>query len=107
MDVGKRIKELRKKQNMTTNELAELCNTSQPVISKLENGHRVPDIPTVQKICEVFNITLADFFASEGSPKQVDNELEEILNSAKELNSEQIKSLANFLKTITDKHNKK
>lgn len=103
MDVGERIRRLRKKHNMTTNKLAELCNTSQPVISKLENGHRIPDVPTLKKICEVFDITLADFFAPENISKPVENNLEELLNSAKELSPEQIKSLSNFLKTIIDK----
>ncbi|HFL3828490.1 TPA: helix-turn-helix domain-containing protein [Clostridioides difficile] len=103
MDVGERIRELRKKHNMTTNELAELCNTSQPVISKLENGHRIPDVPTLKKICEVFDITLADFFAPENISKPAGDNLEELLNSAKELSPEQIKSLSNFLKTIIDK----
>lgn len=103
MVVGERIRELRKEHNMTTNKLAELCNTSQSVISKLENGHRIPDVPTLKKICEVFDITLADFFAPENISKPVGDNLEELLNSAKELNSEQIKSLSNFLKTIIDK----
>lgn len=105
MDVGKRIRQLRKEHNMTTNKLAELCNTSQPVISKLENGHRIPDVPTIQKICEVFDMTLSDFFAPEDFSISVDNNLEELLNNAKELNPEQIKSLSNFLRTIIDKDN--
>ncbi|WP_236913398.1 helix-turn-helix domain-containing protein [Clostridium sp. Cult1] len=103
MDVGKRIRELRKQHNMTTNELANLCNTTQPVISKLENGHRIPDVPTLKKICEVFDITLADFFAPEGMTRPVESDLEELLNSAKELSPEQIKSLSTFLKTIVNK----
>ncbi|MGN9166205.1 helix-turn-helix domain-containing protein [Tissierellaceae bacterium HCP3S3_D8] len=106
MDVGERIRQLRKEHNMTTNELAKLCNTSQPVISKLENGNRIPDVPTLKKICQVFDITLADFFAPEGLSSPAENELKELLNNAKELNSEQIKSLTNFLKTITDSNKK-
>lgn len=101
MDVGNRIKQLRKHHNITTNELAELCNTSQPVISKLENGHRIPDIPTLKKICQVFNITLADFFAPEGLSEPLDDNLKELLCSAKNLTPEQLKSLSDFLKTIT------
>lgn len=102
MDIGKRVKELRTEYNMTADELASLCNVSQPVISKLENGHRVPDVPTLKKICEVFNITLADFFAPENLSKPVEDNLKELLNNAKNLNSEQIKSLNNFLRTITN-----
>lgn len=102
MDVGERIKQLRKEHNMTSNELAELCNVSQPVISKLENGHRIPDVPTLKKICEVFNITLADFFAPEDLSEPLENDLKELLNNAKNLSPEQIKSLSDFLKTIID-----
>ena len=102
MDVGEKIRELRKQHNMTTKELADLCNISQPVISKLENGHRIPDVPTLKKICEVFNITLAEFFSPEGILKPLNSNLGELLNSAKELTPEQIKSLSNFLKTITE-----
>ncbi|CCQ95319.1 Helix-turn-helix domain protein [[Clostridium] ultunense Esp] len=105
MDVGKRIKQLREQHNMTSSELAKLCNTSQPVISKLENGHRIPDVPTLKKICEVFGITLAEFFAPEGVEKPIENNnLQELVNSAKHLNPEQIKSLSKFLKTITSKN---
>ncbi|HLR35869.1 MAG TPA: helix-turn-helix transcriptional regulator [Tissierellales bacterium] len=107
MDVGKRIRQLRDKHNMTTSELADYCNVSQPVISKLENGHRIPDVPTIQKICDVFGITLADFFASEDSSTTVEDGLKELLDSAKELNTKQIKSLSNFLKTITEENKKK
>lgn len=101
MDIGKRVKELRKERNITAEELAKLCNVSQPVVSKLENNHRVHDVPTLKKICEVLDITLADFFAPENSSMPLEKDLEELLNNAKELNSEQIRSLTNFLKTIT------
>ncbi|MCR2045346.1 helix-turn-helix domain-containing protein [Anaerosalibacter massiliensis] len=104
MNIGKKIKELRKEHNMTANQLADLCNVSQSVISKLENGQRVADVPTLKKICEVFNITLSDFFASEDGFELVDNDLRQLLNRARKLNSKQIKSLTDFLKTITDVH---
>lgn len=103
MDVAERIKQLRKEHNMSSNELAERCNVSQPVISKLENGHRVPDVPTLKKICEVFNITLADFFAPESLLEPIDDHLKELLQNAKNLSPEQIKTLSTFLKTLSYK----
>lgn len=99
MDVGHKIKCLRKEHNMTTKELADKCNISQPVISKLENGNRIPDVPTLQKICNVFDITLSDFFANNAS-ETIDNSLKELLDSAKSLTPEQLKALSAFLKTI-------
>jgi transcriptional regulator with XRE-family HTH domain len=104
MDVAERIKQLRKERNMSSNKLAELCNVSQSVISKLENGHRVPDVPTLKKICEVFNITLADFFAPENLLEPMDDNLRELLCNAKNLNPQQIKTLSVFLKTLSGKN---
>ncbi|SHK45656.1 helix-turn-helix domain-containing protein [Tepidibacter formicigenes] len=101
MDVGTRIKQLRKRLNITTKELAELCNTSQPVISKLENGNRIADIPTLEKICNAFNITLADFFNDGTSSIPLTEDLKELVESAKDLSPEQIKAFTQAFKTIT------
>ncbi|SNT30423.1 Transcriptional regulator, contains XRE-family HTH domain [Anaerovirgula multivorans] len=98
--IGARIRELRKQRNITTKQLAELCNTSQPVISKLENGNRTADIPMLQKICEVFDITLAEFFVPKYTPEPLDDNLKDLLYSAKNLTPKQLESLTNFLKTI-------
>jgi len=113
MDIGKKVRELRKKHNMTANELAELCNISQSVISKLENGKRIADVPTLSKICEVFNITLADFFESNNHNNSINNnldplddDLQKLFRSVKKLNSKQIKSLTDFLKIITETNEK-
>ncbi|HHV38512.1 MAG TPA: helix-turn-helix transcriptional regulator [Tepidimicrobium sp.] len=107
MDVGNRIRQLRKQNDMTTSELAKKCNTSQPVISKLENGYRIPDIPTLKKICEAFDMTLADFFAPEDLSKPIAEELEMLLYSARSLTPKQLKILSDFLNSITDKDNAK
>lgn len=102
MDVDARIKKMRKLHNMTTHKLSKHCGLSQSTISKLENGNRIPDIPTVKKICSVFNITLADFFAPERLPEPLNDNLFELYYVAKDLNDEQLESLLNFLKTFVD-----
>ncbi|MEG0153426.1 MAG: helix-turn-helix transcriptional regulator, partial [Cellulosilyticaceae bacterium] len=62
MDAAKRLKELRTSKNITTTELAKMCNISQDVISKLENNNRIVDVPTLSLICSALGITLKDFF---------------------------------------------
>ena len=64
MDYGKRIKHLRKLNNFTTTQLAQKLNLSQSVVSRLENNNRSIDIPIIEKLCSVFNITIQDFFSS-------------------------------------------
>ena len=54
--VGNNIKTLRKANNMTQFELAEKLNYSNKAISRWESGEIVPDVATLNKICEIFCI---------------------------------------------------
>ncbi|MCL6557694.1 MAG: helix-turn-helix domain-containing protein [Firmicutes bacterium] len=65
MDVGKRIKQLRKAKNISERELAELTSISQPVINRLENNNRSADVDSIERICSALGITLAEFFADQ------------------------------------------
>ena len=54
---GKRITDLRKKHNLTQSELGEMLNVTPQAISKWENGLSEPDLGTLRKMCEIFNVT--------------------------------------------------
>ena len=63
--VGQLILELRKKNNLTQQQLAEkLCVTSQAV-SKWENGRGIPDIDSLRRISREFNIDIASILDGE------------------------------------------
>jgi transcriptional regulator with XRE-family HTH domain len=47
MELGKKIKELRTKQGLTQNELAEKVFVSYQAVSQWENGTTNPDINTI------------------------------------------------------------
>lgn len=103
MDVGKTLKQLRKLHNITTIELSKRCGISQSTISKLENGSRIPDVPTINEICKALNITLSDFFALDKISEPIDEYLIEIIYMARSLNREQLEALCQFLKTVVEK----
>lgn len=103
MNVGLRVKQLRKMRNMTTKELSNLCGVSQSTISKLENGNRIPDIPIIEKICDALNITLLDFFMTEKISEPLSEGLIELVYIAKNLDENQLKKLCAFLKSIVEK----
>lgn len=67
MDVGARIRQLRKDQKLTQRKLAVLTNISQPVINKMENNKKQTDVEDVGRLCVVFGITLSHFFNINGS----------------------------------------
>ena len=92
MDVGKRIIELRKQQNLTTNRLATLSGISQSHLREVELGNKNPTVEFLSYICDGLHIRLADFFASEESS------IDPVLASAlKELSPTQQRKLADFL----------
>lgn len=61
MDLAKRIKELRKENNLTQGKLAQILNISAQSVSKWENGQSEPDIQTIINLSKIFNITLEKF----------------------------------------------
>ena len=85
---------------MTMVELAEKVGITQPQLSRIENNINMVQLDTLEKICSVFDITLADFFAPTNNNLTISNDIKELLNNAKNLTPEQLKQLTEFLKTL-------
>ena len=60
--VGKKLKEIRRKNNLTQESLAEILNTNRARISKIENGKMDLTFNEAIKICEKFHISADSFF---------------------------------------------
>lgn len=58
---GSKIAKLRKSANMTQGQLGELLNVSAQAVSKWEHDISEPDLATVKKIADYFNISLDEF----------------------------------------------
>lgn len=65
MDVGKRITELKKQKNMSTNYLANKAGVSQSYLRDVELGKKNPTIEMLSYICDALGITLYNFFADD------------------------------------------
>ena len=71
MDIGKRIKQLRIKNNLTLEELASRCELTKGFLSQLERNLTSPSIVTLEDICEALGITMSKFFEEENDEKIV------------------------------------
>ena len=69
--IGTNIKELRKANKLTQYELAEKLNYSNKAISRWESGEVIPDVLTLNKLCEIFNIPLSQIFEENVTSKKV------------------------------------
>ena len=56
--VNTSIKDLRKKKNMTQDELAEKLNVTRQAVSNWENGKTQPDVETLTQLAEVFGVSV-------------------------------------------------
>lgn len=63
-EIGKKLKRLRLKKSMGLVELGKHTGLSPAMLSKLENGHVVPTLPTLQRIALVFGVGMDYFFAN-------------------------------------------
>lgn len=70
MNVGEKIKTIRKMAGMTQEELAEKMNVSRQTISKWEKEISSPDLESAIILCELFEISLDDFLKGGRSVKE-------------------------------------
>jgi transcriptional regulator with XRE-family HTH domain len=69
--VGERVRELRNIRQISQEDLAHKANLDRTYINSIENGRRNVSIINVERITKALNVTLAEFFDTEGF-KQVE-----------------------------------
>ncbi len=65
MEIGVKIRDLRLKNQLTQEELADRCDLTKGYISQLENDANSPSISTLKDILDCLGTSMADFFADE------------------------------------------
>lgn len=88
MEIGQKIMELRKKNNLTQEELAELIGVARQTISKWELGETSPDLKQSKELSKIFKVSLDEL---------TDNNIKDILVE-KTSNTERLAGL--ILKSI-------
>lgn len=60
--IGKKIRDLRKQNHVTQEQLAEVLSVSYQAVSKWENDRSTPDIDLLPIIAKYFGITMDELF---------------------------------------------
>lgn len=63
--IGALITDLRNKKNMSQTHLARKLNVSPKTVSKWENGHGLPHIDTLYKLCEILDVDINELLSNE------------------------------------------
>jgi transcriptional regulator with XRE-family HTH domain len=96
--LGKRIRELRNKKNITQEFIAEKINISPANYSRIENGISYPKPENIEKICEILEVTAKDLFDFENH-KNINDIIQEICSEIKN-NDSLARLLYKFMKTV-------
>ena len=77
--IADRLVDLCEKRGLTKYRLAQLTGMSQTAIGSIISKESIPTIPTLEKLCSAFGITLAQFFSNEESHPNLTETQREIL----------------------------
>ena len=83
------ITENREARGWTEYQLAERSGLPQSTISSWYRKNMIPTVPSLEKICQAFGITLAQLFAETGTPVTLTESQEELLERWARLDKKQ------------------
>lgn len=93
--LGNRIRNARKKVNLTQAELGEACSLSTSYIGHIERGSRTLSVDTLFRIVKVLNVSM-DYLTSDS----VENDKSLFINIESSLKNKDKKKVASYMKTI-------
>ena len=91
MEIGNKIQNLRKQNDLSQEQLAEKMNVARQTISKWELGETSPDLNQSKLLSKIFNVSLDEL---------TNNEIKNILIDKAENNERLIKRIINILKIV-------
>lgn len=68
--IGKFIRDIRKKENLSQQKFAFKYGVTYQAVSKWENGRNIPDIAILKQMCEEYEMNLDDFLETKISKKK-------------------------------------
>lgn len=100
IDVLERITEYRLQKRWSEYQLAEKSGLTQSTISSWYRKDMVPSIPSLEKICNAFGITLSQFFSEAQEDFSLTEVQRQLVHAAGHLTPEQQAALIGFLEKI-------
>ena len=79
--IGSFLRELRKEQRITQEDLAEKLNVSSRTISRWETGGNMPDISLLIEIADFFDVSIPEIINGERKSEKMNEEVSFLYNS--------------------------
>lgn len=98
--IANRMKELCERKGMTMYALAQKTGVTQSSLSSMVNKGRLPNVLTLSRICEGLDVTLAQFFTTEGKRPDLTLEQEQVLDVWDSLSEEEREAVKTYVRGI-------
>lgn len=73
--IGKFIKDIRQKNNLTQKDFADKLGVTYQAVSKWENGKNIPDISIIKEISRIFNVDIEEILNGEKKIKKTNKKI--------------------------------
>ena len=77
--IGKFLRELRKEQEKTQEEIAEICGVSSRSVSRWENGNTLPDLGILVELADYYGVDVREIIDGERKSENMEKETKETL----------------------------
>ncbi len=102
MNIGSKIRKLRKEKKLTLEELSKKTGLSLSYISLIERGLKNPSLKALEKIAECFGINPAMLFLNEGNIEEKEN-IEVFLRTNTKLDEKERKMIIQLIESLERK----
>lgn len=99
--LGRRVQELRKRQNIKQEQLAELIGIAPRNLSNIETGRTFPSPENLEKIAKVLGVKIKDLLDFEHQQDDIDL-FSEIVNRIKPVNRERLQDFYKIVLSLTE-----
>jgi transcriptional regulator with XRE-family HTH domain len=72
-NIGTTIRDFRLQKGMSQGDIEKRTGLLRCYLSRVENGHTVPSLETLQKISGALDLQLSQFFADDQAPREMSN----------------------------------
>lgn len=100
-DALKRIQELCDERNWSYYQLSKVSGIAYSTLSTMINKHNMPSLPTLQRLCDGFGISVTDFFEPDRSSSSLTSDQTECLTLFTALSPEEKKLALAYLKGLS------
>lgn len=82
--IGNFLKELRKENKLTQEQLAEKFNISNRTVSRWENGNNMPDLSILVELADFYNVDVREIIDGERKSENMEKNLKETIHKVTE-----------------------